>query len=102
MTRNSKGHFLPGSGGRQAGSRNRLQAKFLDALLDDFKEHGVGVVRIVRAEEPTQYLKIIASVLPKEFLLADAALDDLSDDEVLEALAEVRRLKASHTSKTEH
>jgi hypothetical protein len=52
--------------GRPKGSRNRLQADFVAALSDDFREHGPGVIRICRVERPAEYLKIIAAVIPKE------------------------------------
>jgi hypothetical protein len=87
--RNSKGQFLPGSPGRPKGSRNRLQADFIYALAKDFEEHGEGVIRIVRAEEPTQYLKIVASILPKEFVFENA-LAEVGDDQVEEVLAAIR------------
>lgn len=94
MPRNAAGQFLPGTGGRTPGSRNRLQAAFIDELAKDFKEHGAGVIKIVRAEKPTDYLKIVASILPKELLLPDSALEDLSDDELKETLAAVRKAAA--------
>jgi len=89
--RNNKGQFLPGNGGRQHGSRNRLQAAFVEELAKDFEEHGPGVIKIVRVERPSDYLKIIASVLPKEWLLPDTGpLSDLSDDELGKVIAFAR------------
>jgi hypothetical protein len=69
--RRSNGTFLPGNGGRPQGSRNKLQADFIEALGADFAEHGKGVINIVRVEKPADYLKIIAGALPKEFFLSD-------------------------------
>jgi hypothetical protein len=91
--RDAKGKFLPGSGGRPAGSRNKLQADFVNALQEDFSEHGIGVIRIVRGEKPVEYLKIVASILPKELLLPDNVLDEMTDAELIEAIATIRRLK---------
>jgi hypothetical protein len=83
----------PGSPGRPAGARNRLQGSFLMALADDFDQFGVGVIKIARIERPVDYLKIIASVLPKEFALGDAKLSELGDEEIAGLLATVRELK---------
>lgn len=93
-------NFKPGNNaslGRKPGSRNRLQGAFVTALADDFAEFGEGVIRIARIEEPLQYLKLIASIMPKEFHITETELDTMNDDELLEALAIVRQAKAART-----
>lgn len=77
-----KGH--PGGPGRPKGSRNKLSEDFLKALYDDFREHGPGVVAKVREDRPVAYLKVVASVIPKQVEITNVT-DDLSD-EMLEAL----------------
>jgi hypothetical protein len=93
IERDEKGKILPGTGGRPRGARNKLQADLLCALAEDFAEHGAGVIRIVRAERPHEYLRIIASILPRELHVQDATLEDLSDDDLIDAIAEIRRLR---------
>jgi hypothetical protein len=89
--RKPNGQFLPGNGGRQHGSRNRLQADFINALADDFKANGEGVIRIVRVEKPVEWLKIIAGVLPKEFFMSEESpAAALSDDELAQVIAFAR------------
>jgi hypothetical protein len=89
--RDALGRLLPGSGGRPAGARNKLQADFLDALAKSFAENGAGAIRIVLAERPHEYLKIIASVLPKEFLMApDSPLSELTDEDLDKVIAFAR------------
>lgn len=92
--RHADGKFKKGSGGRPAGARAKLQAVFVEELAKDFEEHGAGVIRIVRTERPTEYLKIAASILPKEFILSEGELDAMSDEELLQALKDVREAKA--------
>jgi len=92
------GQFLTGgSTGRKKGARNRLHADFVVALQDDFQVFGAATIQIVRVESPKEYLKIIASVLPKEFILEDGRLESMGDDELEEYLAEIRRLKSAGT-----
>jgi len=43
-----------------------LGEAFLDALLIDFTERGVEAINRVRDDDPGAYLRIIASLLPKE------------------------------------
>ena len=39
---------------------------FIAALLADWQEHGAKAIERVRLEKPEQYLKVIASILPKD------------------------------------
>jgi hypothetical protein len=54
------------------------------ALLEDFAAHGAQAIAVCRVEEPSKYLKIIASILPRE-LIYENVTADLSDSE-LEAM----------------
>lgn len=62
--------FKPGQSGNPAGrpkgSRHKLGEDFLKALQADFAEHGTDAIAKVREQKPDQYLKVIASILPKE------------------------------------
>jgi phage terminase large subunit-like protein len=84
----------PGGPGRAVGSRNKLQHKFLCALQADFEEHGEAVIRIARIEEPIKYLQLVAGLMPKELLISDNALDGMSDEQLLEVIAAIRKAKA--------
>lgn len=53
--------------GRPAGSKNKLSEKFLDALLNDFEANGVEAIECVRTDDPVAYVKVVASLVPKEF-----------------------------------
>ena len=81
-------------GGRRAGARNKLQTKLLEELAVDFEQHGAGVIRICRIEKPVEYLKVIASVLPKELVVEQGVLTDLSDEELAAHIALLQRMQA--------
>lgn len=71
--------FKPGQSGNPAGrpkgARAKLGEDFLNALRDDFETNGPAVIQAVRSEKPDQYLKVIASILPKEIeLTADVVV----------------------------
>ena len=84
----------PGGPGRAVGSRNRLTNSFLKALADDFEEHGAATIKITRIEKPDVYFKAIASLMPKEFQVADAKLGELSEEEIAGMLATIREMQA--------
>ena len=77
-------------------AKRTLGDDFAAALRADFRAHGAGVIAAVRAEKPDQYLKVVLTMLPKEFsknLDADKTnLDQLSDI-VFELL--VRRFRSA-------
>jgi hypothetical protein len=52
--------------GRPKGSRNRLGEDFLEKLRADFEIHGVDAIETVRTTDTVAYVKIVASILPKE------------------------------------
>mgnify|MGYP006056044853 CR=1 len=70
----------PGGPGRPKGSRNKLGEAFIEALHDDFAEHGVAAIQRVRDEKPDAYVKVIASLLPKEFKIETTS--DLTDEQL--------------------
>jgi hypothetical protein len=93
--RDEAGRFIvpPKSPGRPVGARNKLGEAFIEALYEDFTENGVAAIQSVRAEKPDQYLKVIASLMPKDVNLnLNNDLGELSDDELL---GEIRKLHAS-------
>lgn len=79
------GRFLTGNigGGRTKGSRNKLSEAFIEAMHESFLEHGPETIEAVRTEKPDQYLKVIASLIPKDVNLnIGSQADDLTDDEL--------------------
>ena len=76
--------FQPGhkSGGRVKGARNKLSMAFVEALAAEFAEHGAEAIRICRIERPAEFIKIIASIMPKEFEITDNRLAAITDEEL--------------------
>ncbi len=60
----SRTQFKPGITGRPPGARIKLGLLFVNALCEDFERHGVEALRRVREEEPSTYIRTIASIMP--------------------------------------
>ena len=88
------GQFLQGKSGnprgRPKGSRNKLGEQFLEALTDDFADNGREAIVACRTEKPTEYVKVVASLLPRELLVRKDPVDELNDQEIADALDSLR------------
>jgi hypothetical protein len=74
--------FKPGQSGNPAGrpkgARAKLTEDFLREMHADFQKHGAEAIAEVRQTKPDQYLKVVASILPKEIEASEETLDALS------------------------
>lgn len=67
--RDQRGRFLPGHpgiGGRPKGSRQKLGEQFFADLQRAWEAKGPGVIESVLADRPSDLLKVVASLMPKE------------------------------------
>jgi hypothetical protein len=72
--------------GRPKGSKNKLGEDFVAALHADFTKHGADAIVKTRVERPNEYLKIIASIMPKDVNLNVNDYDDLTDEQLIERI----------------
>jgi hypothetical protein len=86
--------FQPGNNanprGRPKGARNRLGETFVLALEADFKVHGVSVIKAVRIDRPHEYLKVVASLLPKVVEIKDDAFDGIESEQLAALIVAAR------------
>jgi hypothetical protein len=97
-TRDERGRFKTGNigGGRPKGSRNKLSDVLLSVIVDDFVEYGADAVARLRERDPATYLRLVASLVPRELILQreEQAVSDyvaLTDAEVVEMLENQKR-----------
>ena len=85
--------FQPGEsgnpGGKAVGTRNRLNADFLNKIADDFKVHGKEAIAAAREKDPMGYVKALCALQPKQ-IEQTQPLDDLTDAELLAGIALLR------------
>ncbi len=59
-----------------------LDEAFVKALEADFRQHGATAIHAMRAERPTDYVKLVAAVRGKDAHAAGNRLQEMSDDEL--------------------
>jgi hypothetical protein len=62
-----------------------MSAAFLKALADDFETNGAAAIEKVRTEDPSTYIRVLASLQPKEIEL-HRPLDDMTDERLVEVI----------------
>ena len=89
--------------GRPKGSGNRLAENVLAALKEHFDENGLDAVQRVWTESPAEYLRVIASVLPREVIITNDALEKIEkmdDDELRLHIAGLEQTPESSSNET--
>ena len=90
--------FQPGNsinpGGKPIGSRNRLQGDFMLALANDFAKEGKRAIVEAREKDPMGYIKVCATLMPKE-LEVTRAMNEIDDDQLDAAILAVRTILAA-------
>jgi hypothetical protein len=52
--------------GRPKGTRDAINKAFIDDVAQDWREHGLEALQRAREERPAEYVRMVASLLPKE------------------------------------
>jgi hypothetical protein len=76
-------------GGKPKHAKNRIQGAFLNALADDFDNHGKRAIEQAREKDPMGYVKAVASLMPKQFEQS-TPLEELTDAELTAGIALLR------------
>lgn len=94
-TRFKKGEPRPFGAGKAAGSRDRLSRAFLGHLADSFEKHGKSVLETLRKDDPATYIRVVASLQPKEIAVTAplSGMDDSKLEEALNALTQALQAK---------
>jgi hypothetical protein len=59
-SQSGSGRALQGAAGA------RLRQGFIAALAADYEQHGAAAIAALRADKPADYVKLVASLLPKD------------------------------------
>lgn len=82
--------------GHAMAKKNRLQRLILANLLEDWEEHGQQALADGRAKDPLGYVKMMATMIPKEQVVKKPK--DIDEDKLLAAM---RGVEADERSKTD-
>lgn len=82
------GRFLTGNigGGRPKGARSKLGEAFIEDMLADWEANGPAAIREVRETKPDAYLKVVASILPKDLNVNINQTDSMTDEQLIERI----------------
>jgi len=74
--------------GRPRGSRNKLSEQFFEELCADWQKGGAEAIERTRQEQPAIYLRVVASLMPKEFKVEND-LSNMTDEQIVQRIREL-------------
>jgi Family of unknown function (DUF5681) len=90
--------FKPGQSGNPAGrprgSRNRLSEKFFDDMYEVWQEGGRDALRRTMQDRPEVFITVVARIIPKELLVRNDPLEEISHGEIADLIDQIRAAKA--------
>jgi hypothetical protein len=93
VPKNYSTRFQPGVSGNPAGrghTPSKFSKRFLVSLSASWEKHGDDVLEYVRRNDPTQYLRICASLIPRQINVTTETrpMAQLSEQELLGIIVE--------------
>ena len=83
--------------GRPKGSRHKLEEDFVSDLCVAWKKHGVTAIEEIAANDAATFVRVAASVIPKESKVTVDVIDNMSIHELRDYIAgEIEALGISH------
>jgi len=90
--------FQPGQSGNPAGrakgSRHKLGEAFIQDMYAAWETQGKAAIDRVIKDRPHEFIKSVASILPKEIEVKTTTVQELSDDDIAAALIALRSVGA--------
>ena len=87
--------FKPGQSGNPAGrpkgSKHKLSEEFFKALAEDFENHGKDAIVKMREDRPGDYIRVIASLIPKDLNLNVNEYEHWTDEQLFDRLEQLDR-----------
>jgi len=107
IERKPNGQFQRGCSGNVHGNAQRTRhlfsKAFVEALLEDFRAWGAEAIVRVRTETPQAYLRVCATLIPKELKLEHSQyVKTLSDEQIeraIEAIEAMLEQRAGESTK---
>lgn len=84
--------FKAGNPGRPKGARNRLGEAFIEDLLAAWESQGPTVITTVIEKRPQDFLKVVASLMPKDLNVNVNKIGEMTDEQLIER---IRKLDAT-------
>lgn len=78
--------FKPGNPGRPKGARNKLGEAFLEDMLAAWESQGPAAIQTVIDKRPQDFLRVVASILPRDINLNVSQLDTMTDEQLVERI----------------
>lgn len=76
--------------GRPKGARGKLGEDFLSDLYEHWQGNGPVAIATVFKERPHEYLKVVASLLPKQVEIKDSTFEDVSPEQLAALIVAAR------------
>jgi hypothetical protein len=97
-----RGGPTPNPLGRKRGTPNKFSRAFLADVAEKWHAHGANVLEEVRRDDPATFLRVCASLVPREILLTTQSatpVAQMSETElqavIVEDISGIERLKAA-------